>query len=105
MSKKIGKLKEEIQIQDLNLDNSIKENIKERNEEIQQMLEHSHAIIEEKASIIHQLNDNIIKNTVASNKLSELKEMCQPKDSLTSTKNLSIYSKLNEEHEKQKREL
>ena len=34
LSKKIVRLKEEIKIQDLNIDNSLKENLKERNEEI-----------------------------------------------------------------------
>ena len=71
LSKKITKLKEDLS--EANHDYQIQENIKERNQEIQQILTNSHAIIEEKASLIHHLNSNILKTTTANNKIAELK--------------------------------
>ena len=44
-------------------------------EEIHQMIAHAQVIIEEKGGLIHQLKNNITKNTEAQCKVSEMKEM------------------------------
>lgn len=45
------------------MENMMKESLKDRNEELQTLLEHSHAIIQEKAELIHNLNNIISRHT------------------------------------------
>ena len=53
--KKIEILKDELEESTKRNEYALKENMKDRNEELQKMLEHSHALIEEKAQIIYGL--------------------------------------------------
>lgn len=39
------------------------------------MLQHSHSIIEEKAQVLHQVHDSIVRNTEAQTKISEMKQI------------------------------
>ena len=53
--KKIESLKDELEESTKRNEYALKENMKDRNDELQKMLEHSHALIEEKAQIIYGL--------------------------------------------------
>ena len=53
--KKIEILKDELEESTKRNEYALKENMKDWNEELQKMLEHSHALIEEKAQIIYGL--------------------------------------------------
>ncbi len=49
--------------------------IKDRHEEIGRMMEHGHILIGEKAQLIHQLKDEMNKNSETSNKIKEMMEI------------------------------
>ena len=73
--KKIESLKDELEESTKRNEYALKENMKDRNDELQKMLEHSHALIEEKAQIIYGLQAKIQRNTEAQEKITEMKAL------------------------------
>ena len=53
----------------------LKEEMKDISDEISKMMHHGQILIEEKAHMIHDLKDEIKKNSEHLNKVTELKEM------------------------------
>jgi ABC-type antimicrobial peptide transport system ATPase subunit len=75
LNRKYEKVKDEYEENKLNLDNTVREQIRDRNEELQRMLTHSHVLIEEKSGLIQRLRDSIITNENGAAKINEMKEL------------------------------
>ena len=61
LNKKIEKLKQSIKNEAANKDNAIREQYRDRMEEIQQIINDSQTVFVEKTDVVHQLNSSIVK--------------------------------------------
>jgi predicted RNase H-like nuclease (RuvC/YqgF family) len=61
LNKKIEKLKQSIINEAANKDNAIREQYRDRMEEIQQIINDSQTVFVEKTDVVHQLNSSIVK--------------------------------------------
>ena len=88
-----NKVKQEREVGEMKMENLVKESVKERNDELRQMLTHSHALIEEKASLIHHLRGQLARATESQQKLNEMKDVGKREAEMTYHKNLKGQAK------------
>eukprot|EP00347_Sterkiella_histriomuscorum_P016198 403354110 len=68
--KKIDKLREEYKQSEMELDNTSRGQINDRNEELQKILNNTHAMLIENAGLVDQLNETVVKKTQGNNSAS-----------------------------------
>lgn len=67
-------------------------------EEVQQMIDHSHLIFEEKADVVHKLNTSIVQKVSNTEKVNEMKDLGKREAEI---KYNTIKSQISNEHKKE----
>ncbi|CDW85604.1 kinesin motor domain protein [Stylonychia lemnae] len=63
LHKKIDKLREEYKQSEMELDNTLRGQMNDRNEELQKILNNTHAMLIENSGLVEQLNETVVKKT------------------------------------------
>ena len=74
-NKKIEKLKDSLKDEKANKDNAIREQYRDRMEEIQQIINDSQTVFNEKADVVHKLNKTIVKKVNNYERVTEMKDL------------------------------
>lgn len=74
-NKKIEKMKEMLKDAEADKDNAIREQYRDRMEEIQQIINDSQLVFEEKANVVHNLNKSIVKKVNNYERVNEMKDL------------------------------
>ena len=75
LNAKIKSMKEMLKDEEANKDNAIREQYRDRMEEVQQIINDSQAVFSEKANVVHQLNTTIVKKVSNYERVNEMKEL------------------------------
>lgn len=74
-NKKIESMKDMLKDAEANRDNVIREQYRDRMEDIQQIINDSHLVFEEKANVVHNLNKSIVKKVSNYERVNEMKDI------------------------------
>jgi hypothetical protein len=74
-NKKIDKLKDSLKDEIANKDHAIREQYRDRMEEIQQIINDSQTVFNEKADVVHKLNKTIVKKVNNYERVTEMKDL------------------------------
>lgn len=74
-SKKINELKDMLKNSEATKDNAIREQYRDRMEEVQQIINDSQAVFSQKADVVHKLNKTIVKKVNNYERVNEMKDL------------------------------